>query len=267
MAGTLGALLWGWVVGLLVRSYVAAALGPVLAYVVIWLVPAYTVFDPVVFTGTTSLIGTAAHISGRAFVTLLALATCVALAAFFALRRIMTTNAPIQFNRATDTVGAATCAVGAIALFIFGPTGLGSGPWEESGPNAWNCRQVGPGSTACLPKDLKPLGGEYFTAMERADSHMRFLTGKHPAILYGASDRASAGSHDLFIYVDSSYADPIDTWAAYLVTYTTTLYPPIAESNCIAAIGSANDTWHRILEGEDVTQEEVRLASTQVAGC
>jgi hypothetical protein len=267
MGGTLGALLWGWVCGLVARSYVTAALMPVGLYVAMWLLPAYTGFDPLSFTGATALVGTAAGLSGRGFALLLALAVCVAATALFAVRLLTANSGQGRAGRGLAIVGMVVCGVGSASLFVLGPTGLGDGPWAIRGHAAWNCQAVGDQSTACLPKDLRALGDEYSEAIERADPSIRILTGTAASILYAQSETASDESHDVFVYVDTDLADPVATWATYLASYTAGLEPGQADTDCASAIEDAQAMWQAILEGRSVSAEEVRMTSHQVAGC
>lgn len=263
--GVLAALLWGWVAGLVLPSFLTAAALPIALYLVIWLLPAYTFIDPVSFTGATSLIGTAARLSPSAMVWLIAWQTASVLAAARVVRLIGAGAARSAWGRRIDASIVALLLVVAVALTILGPTGKGGSPWEHRGPEAWGCRTVGVGSTACLPRDLAFLEDEYFEAMTRADAAMRVLVGDTDEILSSQSVWASAVHRGLFIYVDTSLDDPELTWASYLMTYTASLSGPGAD--CFDGIEASQELWVKILRGYEVTDEQVLAASRAVAGC
>jgi hypothetical protein len=277
LAGTLALLLWGWVGGLLARSYAAAVIAPLLVYGALWLFPAYTIFDLVSFTGATGLIGTAVGLSFAGTVTLAAVQILAVAAAVLVLWAMTATAAQSRPGRWLDMAGGFSCAAGAVFLYVIGPAGAGDGLWQVRGPDAWTCREIGAGSTACLPRDLRAIDDEFFGAMERADPYLRMFVGGDVTLLYAEDEAASSEDHDELVYLGTDLVDPTGLWADYLVTYVGSLpvgslpagseLPGNATEDCIAATDWARDTWRKVLDGRDVAEDEVRRVLEMVAGC
>lgn len=265
MLGVMTSLLWGWVGGMIWPSYVAAVAAAIVVYLTTWLLPAHTGLDPLAFTGTTALMGTAAHLTLRAVVSFALWQILAAVAAVFALRGAAARE---RQRRVTDlTLCGCLAAAGCIA-FLLSPGAGGAPAWRTHGPAAWECSAVGPASTACLPRDLRAFGDDYFTAMRRADPRFRILIAPPgPDILYAQSTAASDQATDVFIYVETDPGALEATLASYLVTAMTDLPGEPSGGDCFVALDAAQRLWESILAGGAATDDEVRLAAAAVTGC
>lgn len=263
VVGVAGCLAWGWVGGSLAKSYVAAAGLPVLGYLAIWLIPAYSPLDPVAFTGATHLLGTAAHLKPWAVVSYVALHAFSLLAAVAAL--FLVPRDPAVGPGMRSGLGVASLLGVSIALLIqvMGPGGVGQSPWQLSGASAWECHTLdNPASTACLPRDLRARTGEFLEAMNRADPKLRLLLDPDAKVLYAPAEVAS---HNVFVPMENDLSRLRERWAAQLSTFVIlTLDAP--EGDCLA-LDTSNQMWVEIMEGRDVGDDTVVSVSREVAGC
>ncbi|WP_296136478.1 hypothetical protein [uncultured Tessaracoccus sp.] len=259
--GVAAALLWGWLLGALWPSYAAAAIGPLLVYLALWLLPARFGIGPVAFAGDTMLIGSAVELQWSA-VALMALWQLTA-----ALGGAALVVGVLGRRRLLPGVGLGLVATAAsVALLVLGPTGRGPQGWVERGPGAWDCRSVGERSTACLPRDIEFLADEYFAAMARGDASLRAVIGPEDTVRYGTATSTLGQPVDTVVFVDTTVSDPVTTWAEYVTSFTAQL-PGDGGSDCFAATDRALQMWREILAGQAVNAETVRGVSAEVAGC
>ncbi len=241
---------------------------PFIVYLGLWLLSSYGIVHPTAFTGATALIGTAAQLEVGA----VGLLILWQLTAFFAgtlLIGVLSVGAqstPLGVTLKVFGVGA--LAVISLLILIFGPTGRDNNPWVARGPEAWICREVGPKSVACIPRDIKFMAERYFTAMRRVDPKMRVLIDSEKTILYTEDEHAWGQSSDVLVYMDTDLAEPEQTWASYLMSFTVELpkASSFSEEEC-DGIQQAELIWLGIIRGNEIDDEEVKTLSAKVAGC
>lgn len=257
LLGTAVVLAWGSVLGTMVPSYVVAALAPVALYLANWLLPAYASHDPLSFTGTTGLIGSAMRLDWWAmalFVTLFILSLVTAWAVQYLLTAgIAASTGRLRLLRAG--------AVGLLALitvvFHIGPTGPSLPAWTQQGMHAWDCSRINDDAEVCLPKDMRAVHDEYVRGMRIVADGLRPLVGKGRRLVISSATLPQQDPGTWYVMVETTFSPSAEEWAGSLAMQIATRegMAEVPSDECLARASAVAEHWERALEGRGAPPE------------
>ncbi|WP_296137176.1 hypothetical protein [uncultured Tessaracoccus sp.] len=251
LLGVASLLGWGAVLGTVLPSYVVAALAPIVVYLVLWLLPASTPWDPTVFTGTTALAGQALQLDGGALAVLVLWQGATLAAALVVLRLLLSGAETARATTMRRLAGAVTAIGVALGAFLLGPTGSMADPWALRGMDAWDCASVDDDATACLPKDLRPLRDDHLRGMAVVARGLRPLLDDGQALVIASAELPSTPDDARTVIVETSLVDAREQWAgsvtAAVATWEGEGDEPTAE--CMKNAEAVQDAWLRAFRG------------------